>query len=133
MARLAGEAFARMGGDRPDIVVPVPLHRRRLIWRGFNQSTELARAISRQLGAKVRNKALVRTRHTPPQTRLDRAGRLANIKDAFAANTDLVRDKRVLLVDDVFTTGATLRECARTLKRAGASHVDVLVLARAMG
>ena len=132
MARLAGETFARHAARVPDGVVPVPLHRRRLAWRGFNQSTELGRAIGRELSVPVMDRALSRTRHTPPQTRLDHSERQANIKDAFAADASLVRGKQLLLVDDVCTTGATLRECARTLNRAGAAGVDVLVLARAI-
>lgn len=132
MARLAGETFALHAGHAPDGVVPVPLHNRRLAWRGFNQSTELGRAIGRELSIPILDRALSRTRHTPPQTRLDHSQRQANIKNAFAADDCLVRGKRLLLVDDVCTTGATLHECARTLNRAGAAGVDVLVLARAM-
>ena len=133
MARLAGETFARHAVHVPDGVVPVPLHRRRLAWRGFNQSTELGRALGKRLAIPVLDRALVRTRHTPPQTRLGHDARQANIKDAFAADPSLVRGKQLLLVDDVCTTGATLHECARTLNRAGAAGVDVLVLARSMG
>lgn len=133
MARLAGEAFARHARRVPDAVVPVPLHRRRLAWRGFNQSTELGRAIGRKLSIPVLDRALSRIRHTAPQTRLDHTGRQANIKAAFAADAATVKGRRLLLVDDVYTTGATMRECARTLNRAGAAGVDVLVLARSMG
>jgi len=113
-------------------VVPVPLHGRRLAWRGFNQSSELGRAVARALGAPLLDRALRRTRYTVPQTQLDRKERQANIKGAFAAVPDMVRGRRILLVDDVYTTGATLGECARTLKRAGAAGVDVLVLARTL-
>jgi len=132
LSDLAREAAARHLTEPVDGVVPVPLHRRRLAWRGFNQSSELGRAVARTLGVPLWNHALTRTRYTQPQTRLDHKERQANIKNAFAADRDTVRGKRVLLVDDVYTTGATLRECARTLKRAGAAGVDVLVLARTM-
>ncbi len=133
LARLAHGAFTLHGGLTPDAIVPVPLHRRRLAWRGFNQSTELSREIGQELGIPVWNRALIRIRHTRPQTRLDRQERQENIKGAFTADADKVCGKRLLLVDDVYTTGATLRECAQAVNRAGASGVDVLVLARAMG
>lgn len=116
-----------------DVTVPVPLHPRRLRWRGFNQSLELARAAARRSGCAVAPQGLRRIRETTPQTGLSESERKANIKGAFTAPSDAVRQKRVLLVDDVLTTGATLDECARTLTRAGASSVDVLVLARARG
>jgi len=115
----------------PDLIIPVPLHRKRLLWRGFNQSTEISRIIGKRLDKPVLHKGLTRIRNTPPQTRLGREERQTNIKGAFRAAPKQIRGKAILLVDDVYTTGATLRECARTLKRAGASRVDALVLARA--
>ncbi len=127
LARHAAELHLEAPADG---VVPVPLHGRRLAWRGFNQSSELGRAVGRALGVAVWDRALVRTRYTMPQTRLDRKARQTNLKDAFAADASLVRGRRILLVDDVYTTGSTLGECARTLKRAGAAAVDALVLAR---
>jgi ComF family protein len=115
----------------PDLVLPVPLHPRRLLWRGYNQSTELARGLGRALQCPVPPDALVRTRNTVPQLSLDMRQRRENIRDAFAADPAQVAGRSILLVDDVYTTGATLTECARTLRRAGASGVAVLVLARA--
>jgi len=128
---LAQDAFNRHGLRTPDLLIPVPLHGRRLLRRGFNQSTEISRALGKRLGRPVRNDALTRIRNTPPQTRLGHSERRENIKDAFRADAEAVRGKVVLLVDDVYTTGATLRECVRTLRRAGAAGVDVLVLAKA--
>ncbi|WP_419785091.1 ComF family protein [Pseudodesulfovibrio sp.] len=133
-ARLLGE-LARQAAElhlteQADGVIPVPLHRRRLAWRGFNQSSELGRAVAKALDIPLWNHALTRTRYTQPQTTLDRNERQQNIKNAFAARNEIIDGKRILLVDDVYTTGATLRECARTLRRAGATSVDVLVLAR---
>jgi ComF family protein len=133
LSSMAVAAFRHGRGRVPDLVVPVPLHPRRLVWRGYNQSTELARALGRALPAPVNDRALVRTRNTVPQTRLDMRQRRENIRDAFSADPELVSGRAVLLVDDVFTTGATMTECARTLCRAGAKTVDVLVLARACG
>lgn len=115
----------------PDALVPVPLHRRRLVWRGYNQSLVLAHGVGRALARPVDSGCLERVRHTPPQTSLDAAGRAVNIKGAFRADPELVQDRNLMLVDDVYTTGATLRECARTLKRVGAASVTVLVLSRA--
>jgi len=131
LADMADRAFTGTGGGVPDVIVPVPLHRRRLIWRGFNQATEMSRFLSRKLGRPMLKNGLVRNRNTVPQTRLGHKERQANIKDAFTADIEQVRAKTVLLVDDVYTTGATLRECARTLNRAEAAAVEVLVLARA--
>lgn len=131
LSRLACESFRRASDRLPDLVVPVPLHTRRLLGRGFNQSTELARELGKCLDRPLCNRGLIRIRNTVPQTRLGLAERRTNIKGAFRADPGLVQGKVILLVDDVYTTGATLTECARTLRRAGASGVDVLVLARA--
>jgi len=133
---LAHGAYLRLEGlapelPRPDLVVPVPLHPRRLRARGFNQSLELARGLARLAGLPLAAQALLRTRHTVPQARLERAQRLTNLRGAFRADSALTAGRRVLLVDDVSATGATLRECATALRRAGASGVDVVVLARA--
>jgi ComF family protein len=116
-----------------DLLVPVPLHRDRLRWRGFNQAVALARAVGKSRGIAVESFVLQRMRATPPQVGLDAIGRRRNVRGAFAIRQpELARDHRVLLVDDVMTTGATVHECARVLRRAGAVRVDVLVLARAL-
>ncbi len=119
--------------DEADVLVPVPLHYTRLVMRGFNQSGWLAQAIGAETGRRVAVDALVRTRRTPSQAGLAGRARRRNVSGAFkvrASRMAAVEGKRVLLVDDVLTTGATLSACARALKRAGARHVDVLVLAR---
>lgn len=112
-----------------DLMVPVPLHPRRLRERGFNQALLLAQAFPE---ARVEREVLVRVRHTPPQTSLPTPReRRENVKGAFAVvRPEVVRGKKVLLVDDVFTTGATVKECARTLRRGGAREVSVLTVAR---
>ncbi|QJB56999.1 ComF family protein [Pseudodesulfovibrio sp. zrk46] len=132
LAELAYNSFIEGGGETPDLIVPVPLHTKRLLWRGFNQSAELCRRLSKKMNRPIAHDALVRTRHTQPQTRLGMVERQTNIKDAFRADPEMISRKSVLVVDDVYTTGATLRECTITLRRAGAAQVDVLVLARAM-
>jgi ComF family protein len=117
--------------DAVDVVVPVPLHDARLRWRGYNQSALLAGAVGGAIGKPVRCDLLVRQRETEPQIDLTPAQRRDNVRGAFAAPRSFaVRDRRVLLIDDVFTTGATLSECARVLKRAGATRVIALTLSR---
>ena len=117
---------------RADLIMPVPLHPRRLRERGFNQALLLARALFENSPAIVPH-VLRRTRPTVPQINLDGRQRRRNVKDAFSLHPpEMARDKAILLVDDVFTTGATANECARLLKRAGARSVLVLTLARAV-
>lgn len=125
------EGFDRFHRARDfDAIVPVPLHPARLRWREFNQATELSRWLSRHSGLPV-HPWLRRIRHTRVQATLTRAERRANILGAFGLAPDAdCRDTRALLVDDVFTTGSTVNECARLLKRAGAASVHVLAVAR---
>ncbi len=126
---LVKAASLRAGLDQIDVVIPVPLHPRRLRWRGYNQSLELAVPVARALNAPALPKALERVRDTVPQSRLSGTERLSNLAGAFKADPEAVAEKRVLLVDDVSTTGSTLRECSKALNAAGAKAVDVLVLA----
>ena len=112
-----------------DLVVPVPLHRWRLLRRRYNQSALLAQALARRLGTAYRPAVLRRTRPTRSQGRMSVAGRERNVRGAFAASP-AVKGKAVLLVDDVLTTGATLSACARACKRAGAGSVMAVTLAR---
>ncbi|NDV21301.1 ComF family protein [Desulfovibrio sp. JC022] len=118
--------------NRPDLTIPVPLHPSRLRERGFNQSLILARFASSATGAKLSAKALIRTRKTIPQTKLSGSARRKNLHTAFVAAPSLVKNKKILLVDDVYTTGSTVDECARTLLEAGAERVEVLTLSRAL-
>ena len=113
-----------------DAVLVVPLHRRRLRQRGFNQVLELLRPLQQELRAPLRLACLQRVRDTPQQTGLDAAHRRRNLRGAFRADP-AVRGQRLLLVDDVITTGSTVNEAARCLLRAGASEVHVLGWARA--
>lgn len=132
LSQLAVAAFYKNENRTPDYIVPVPLHPKRLHWRGFNQSVEIATALGKELGRPVLKDGLVRTRDTVPQTALDAKARQENIKNAFESIDSAIAGKTVLLVDDVFTTGATLTECTRILKGGDAAGVDVLVLARAI-
>jgi ComF family protein len=116
-----------------DLVVPVPLHPKRLRWRGFNQSVLLARQIGRAYKVSIDPFVLMRSRETAAQTQLAEDERLKNVRGAFALNPQRsVKQKSILLVDDVYTSGATVNECSRTLKRGGAKQVFVLTLARAV-
>lgn len=116
-----------------DLLVPVPLHLTRLRWRGFNQSLLLARPLARRWNADVDPFILRRSRATSPQVGLNERARRDNVRGAFSlAAQARLRGLSILLVDDVYTTGATANECAATLRHAGASRVDVLVLARAL-
>ncbi|QFR33160.1 ComF family protein [Ancylobacter sp. TS-1] len=132
MARMMARAGADILTDA-QALVPVPLHGFRLWRRRFNQSAALAQAIGRTAGVPVRPGWLARRRATLPQVGLDRAGRARNVAGAFAvpegARAELA-GRRVVLVDDVLTTGATIDACAKALARAGAARVDVLVFAR---
>jgi ComF family protein len=128
--------MARAGREllsEANLIAPVPLHPRRLFKRRYNQSALLAAALARASGAPYAPDLLIRRRHTPPQGRLSRAARRRNIAGAIAVASPWlgrVPGQRVLLVDDVMTTGVTADICARSLLRAGAAAADVLVLAR---
>ncbi|WHZ20197.1 MAG: ComF family protein [Rhodanobacteraceae bacterium] len=115
----------------PQAIVPVPLHRSRLRKRGYNQALELAKPLAKHLGIPLLRDALRRTRATNAQTELTAVQRRRNVRGAFVANLDGKAPPHVAVLDDVFTTGATLAECARVLKRAGVQRVDVWALARA--
>jgi len=118
--------------DPPDLVVPVPLHPSRLAERGYNQAALLARPVAADFGARFAPTALVRTRDTPHQAHLDRAARAANVDGAFGVRRD-VRARDVLVIDDVVTTGATVRACMRALLDAGAARVRAVAVAYAEG
>ncbi len=127
----------------PDLILPIPLHVRRLMKRGFNQAYVLVRhfpglyqqAYRRPPDWNIDITSLKRVVHTRPQTGFDAGARKKNLKNAFQVTQkgkQQIQGKRILLVDDVYTTGSTCREAARTLYRGGADEVDVLVLARAL-
>ncbi len=134
LAALAQEVAERrlhQGPDRPDLVIPVPLHGRRLRERGFNQSDELARRVARVMGTSLEVHGLRRVRATESQQALGRKARRRNVSGAFAWDGPDLDGWHVLVVDDVATTGATLEALAGVLRRAGAARVEGLVLARA--
>jgi ComF family protein len=118
---------------QPDLIVPVPLHRKRLRNRGFNQAVLLGDLFSSSWGIPMERHNLRRIRWTEPQINLSAIDRRENVKGAFSIHNEAaIRNRRVLIVDDVFTTGSTVEECARALKSSGALDVSVLTVARAL-
>ena len=115
----------------PELILPIPLHNGRLRQRGYNQALELARPLARAFDVPLQHDLLQRIRATPAQTELDAATRRRNVRGAFALRRGASLPAHVAVLDDVMTTGATLAECARVLKRAGVLRVDVWALARA--
>ena len=118
---------------RAALVVPMPLHPSRLVERGFNQSHEIARVVSRLLDLRLAGKGLRRIRSTAPQVGLTRQQRAGNLSGAFAADPTIVAGQHVVLIDDVVTTGSTAIEAASTLRAAGAESIAVWAVARALG
>jgi ComF family protein len=133
LAGLLADAVRRHGDARPDVVLPVPLSEQRQAERGYNQAWELARRLARRLGLQAHAQLLLRHLDTPHQVALGRNERQHNLRRAFMVEPRqqaIIRGRRVALVDDVMTTGATLSACSHSLLRAGASAVEVWVLAR---
>jgi ComF family protein len=131
LARLLVPHLALLGSLAGASFVPVPLHRARLVERGFNQAALLARALAEAAGGHFLPRALERRRETSQQARLGKRDREANVKEAFVARK--VPPTRVILVDDVVTTGSTALACLRTLRQAGFEVLAVVALARAEG
>ena len=136
VARLIGRMTARAGGEilaDADLLIPMPLHRRRLWTRKFNQAALIAHEVGRIAGVAVAIDALVHVRPTRPQVGLGESERVANVRGAFRVPVNrraTVEGRRVVIVDDVLTTGATAAAATRALRRAGAKRIDVLTFAR---
>ena len=132
LAHFFGQQLAELGADlESDLLIPMPLHPLRLRERGFNQALELARFVCAEGRQTLDSQICTRTRHTPAQADLPFRERIKNMRGAFHCKGDL-SGQRIVLLDDVMTTGASLNECARTLKLHGARSVDVLIVARAL-
>ena len=121
--------------QKPDfsdfVLIPVPLEKKKLKWRGFNQAEEIGKELSEFLNIEILNNVLIKTKETLPQVELSDEERKENIKGAFSCqHPELVRERKVLLVDDIYTTGSTMAECARVLKKSGVKEVIGIVIAR---
>jgi len=114
-----------------DLIIPMPMHPARLIERGFNQALGIAKILTKNHKEKLDYKSAIRHKLTPPQASLPLKDRVKNIKGAFKVNANLT-GKRIAIIDDVMTTGASLNELAKMLKKAGASHVECWVIARTL-
>ncbi|KAF0134209.1 MAG: ComFC [Candidatus Saganbacteria bacterium] len=118
--------------NKVDFIVPVPLHSKKFLERGFNQSELLSHAISKHYNLPTVSGLLFRVKETNPQFELPRNERIKNVKGAFEVRgANLLRDRNILLVDDIYTTGSTVSECTKILKTNGAKNVHVLTLSRA--
>jgi ComF family protein len=118
-----------------DLIIPMPMHPKRLKERGFNQSLEIAKVITKNHTEKLDYTSTQRQKYTPPQASLPLKERVKNIKGVFKVNADAMehfKNKRIAIIDDVMTTGASLNELAKTLKQAGADHVECWVIARTL-
>lgn len=133
LAELAKQSGGEALFKEPDLVLPVPLHIIRLRGRGFNQSLLLSRSCFPKWREIIRTDLLLRHQPTIPQTSLSGNARRNNLKGAFSIHRpDEIADKNILLVDDVYTTGQTVHECAKVLRKAGAKRIEVFTLARAL-
>jgi len=132
-ARLLGYLLANhleKTAEMPEVIIPVPLYKQRYQERGFNQTVEIAKTLSRQLTIPINTKSCIRHRDTPHQINLSAKQRHKNIKNAFKIEKP-IKAQHVVILDDVMTTGSTVNELAKTLKKAGVNRVDIWVCARA--
>ncbi len=125
------ELSVKAAGSKVDLIIPMPMHPIRLKERGFNQALEIARLISKDMQIKLDYTCCQRVKHTPSQASLPLMERIKNIRGAFACQQNL-QDLNIAILDDVMTTGASLNELAKTLKLAGAKHVECWVIARTL-
>lgn len=130
LGKLLAEYLSSSDFDLPDRLIPVPLHRSRLRQRGYNQALEIARPVARQLSLSIDSRSLRRVRATPPQMELKLGERKRNIRGAFACSDDLMGE-HIALLDDVVTSGHTVREIAGVLRKAGAGKITIWSIARA--
>jgi len=132
LAQVLLQAVRARDEPLPQAFIPVPIHRRRRAERGFNQSLELARPLGRALGVAVLDDDVRRVRSTVPQNQLAQDERVANVRGVFALRKGVILPKHVAIVDDVLTTGATVRELAKLLRKQGCERVEVWCAARAI-
>jgi len=131
IAAVLGNALGQAVSERADLIIPMPLSPQRVRGRGFNQALEIARSVSGMTGIPVLNDACRKVTETQPQAALPWKERAKNVRGAFVCDADL-GGKRIAVIDDVMTTGATLNELAKNLRRAGAAYISVWVVARTL-
>jgi len=113
-----------------DVVIPIPLHTKKQMKRGFNQSEKFAKGLAESMKISAETRAVKRIVNTPSQTKLSRSDRIENVKDAFqVTNNPSMKDKSILLVDDVLTTGATLASCGKSLLDGGCKQIFIAIIA----
>lgn len=114
-----------------DIILPVPIHKKRRQKRGYNQSELIAKNVAKNVNIEYSNKVLIKTVNTVPQSTLNQTQRMSNVLGIYKViNSRLIDKKRILLIDDIFTTGSTVNECSKILKQNGAKSVDILTIAK---
>ena len=114
-----------------DIILPVPIHKKRNLCRGYNQTELIANKMAKYLNKEICTKVLVKSKNTIPQSTLNKKQRIENVKNVYEVqNSQIINNKKVLIFDDIFTTGSTVNECCKILKKAGAKQVDVLTIAK---
>lgn len=114
-----------------DIIIPVPMYKSREAVRGYNQSTLIAKEIAKNMELKYYKNILIKTKNTKVQSTLKKSERLTNIKNAFLVQkNEIIKDKKIVLLDDIYTTGSTVNECSKVLKQAGAEEILVLTIAK---
>lgn len=117
--------------DFYDIIIPVPMSKKRMKLRGYNQSELFAKKVSEITNIKLNKKALIKLKNNTAQSLLDKNSRLQNVQNMYKINEkENIKDKKILLIDDIFTTGSTVNECSKILKQAGACKIDVFTLAK---
>ena len=114
-----------------DIIIPVPMHKNKKAVRGYNQSELIAKEMSKNMGLSFENDVLIKTKNTQVQSLLKKTQRTDNVKNAFAINNnEKINNKKVILIDDIYTTGSTVNECSKVLKQAGAKEICVVTIAK---
>jgi len=131
-ANILGTLMAKhlLPDEKPNCIIPIPLHKKRLRQRGFNQALEIAKPIAKRLEIPIDYKSCQRIRHTQPQTEIDAKHRHNNLKNAFSVTRQM--PKQVVILDDVFTTGHTVNELSHTLRKAGIEHIEVWCIAKTL-
>ena len=114
-----------------DIIIPVPIHYHRKLVRGFNQSALIAKELAKKITIHYAENVLIKTKNNKPQSTKNKKDRQYNVKDVYQVkNTQKIQNKKIVLLDDIFTTGSTVNECAKMLKQAGAKWVDIMTIAK---